>query len=291
MFKSLTVFKSQSQLAYAEDAFEARSHHPIEASSEKSAGFIPPRGEHHQFFEQINGALILSVMIETKTVPKSVLDERVKKACEAIEQTTGRKPGKKERQGLRDEAYAAMLPTAFPKQTRVDVMLKDGYVYVGSTSSSKVDEVLSLLVRAIPGIELNMIQTTINPSSYMMIQLAEGDGNLHVGRELHLEAIDESKAKVKYTNHPVCEMPEVLDHIKQGKVPTALAFSNDNISFVMTAGMQLKKIEADDKIIMASKQDREDAFDGSWFMASTYIPDLVESLIGELGGLIEQEDE
>lgn len=297
MFKQVSIFKiNPTDFAFAESHLNDHRHSPLEGTATKITGFIPPRGDHHPIYEKIDGAIIFSILIETKSVPASVVQKKLDEACESIEQACGRKPGKKERRDLKDEIVLSLLPTAFPKQTRVDVYIHDGFCYIGSTSASKVDDVITLLVKVIPGLIIEPLQTNVTPTKYMTNLLLDDDGEValfSVGRELSLKACDESSSTVRYSKHSLYGLDEIKNHIAQGKVPVALQLnSNDKgISFVLTDSMQLKKIEIGDEIVLGSKAEKEDAFEATWWIVGNVLQGTIADLIVDLGLEVTTEEE
>ncbi len=109
-----------------------------------------------------------------------------------------------------------------------------------------------------------------------------------VDRECELKACDESKAVVKYGHHPL-DIAEVQAHIDAGKLPTKLALTwDDRVSFVLTEGLQLKKLAFLDAVFDDQDSDHDDkGFDTDVAIAtgelSNLIPDLIEALGGEAG--------
>lgn len=297
MFKQVSIFKiNPADFAFAESHLSDHRHFPLEGTATKIAGFIPPRGDHHPIYEKIDGGIIFSILIETKSVPASVVQKKLDEACESIEQAFGRKPGKKERRDLKDEIVLSLLPTAFPKQTRVDVYIHDDFCYIGSTSASKIDDIITLLVKVIPGLIIEPLQTNVTPTKYMTNLLLDDDGEValfSVGRELSLKACDESSSTVRYSKHSLYGLDEIKNHIAQGKVPVALQLSSNDkgISFVLTDSMQLKKIEIGDEIVLGSKEEKEDAFEETWWIVGNVLQETIADLIVDLGFEAETEEE
>jgi recombination associated protein RdgC len=105
-----------------------------------------------------------------------------------------------------------------------------------------------------------------------------------VDRECELKSADEEKAVVRYARHPL-DIEEVQAHIAAGKLPTKLALTwDDRVSFMLTEGLQLKKIAFLDTVFEGSKAD-DGGFDTDVAIAtgelSKLLPDLVEALGGE----------
>lgn len=260
-------------------------------TQEKSTGFVPSRGiEHSALVEAFDGHWILKVAIETKAVPAKLIKKEVDKKAEEILASTGRKPGKKERREITDEVRLTLLPSAFPKESRSTVWIdtKASVVVVEGSSQSKSDEIVSLLVKAIEGLSLSLIQTTVSPSAAMAQWLStdEVPGNFVVERECELKASDESKATVKYNKFSL-DTQEIKQHIHHGYLPTRLALTwNDRVSFVLTENMQLKKIAfLEDVFVNRPGGDgEEDLFDADISIMTGELGPMVADLIEGLGG-------
>ncbi len=299
MFKNVMVFRMVSgwsaTQAQLEEALDGARFVECGASQEKSVGWVEPRGQAHgALVEIVGGQWLLKLMVEIKTVPGSVVKRKVQDQLAHIEATTGRKPGKKEKREISEDARVALLPMAFSKQSSVTVWIdpKSGFLVLDSGSQSKADEVMTALVKAVDGLAVQLVNTQTSPAAAMSIWLSthEAPQGFSVDRECELKAADESKAVVRYTRHAL-DTDEVSQHIAQGKVPTRVAMTwNDRVSFVLTEALQLKKVAILDVVLEgapASPGDRkDDNFDADVAIAtgelSQLIPDLLEALGGEM---------
>ena len=100
MFKNLIAYRIAqgwpADLAAIEEALAKSPFIECGATQEKSAGWVPPRGEQHgPLAESVAGQWVLRFMSESKMLPASVLNRKVNDKAEHIEKTEGRKPGKK----------------------------------------------------------------------------------------------------------------------------------------------------------------------------------------------------
>ena len=94
------------------------------ATQPRAIGWVSPRGEDHgALVEAIDGQWLLQLMVESKLVPGSVVKRQVETLAAQIEKTTGRKPGKKERGELKDQATQELLPMAFTKTGALQLWL------------------------------------------------------------------------------------------------------------------------------------------------------------------------
>jgi recombination associated protein RdgC len=284
-----TVTAAQLEAALQQARFE-----PCDASQEKSAGWIEPRGvEHGPLLEVVGGQWIMKLMLEVKVIPGSVVKRKADEQLAQIEATTGRKPGKKEARDIREDARLALLPMAFTKQasTLIWVDPKASLLVMDAGSQAKADEVLTSLVKAVDGLAVQLIDTQTSPAAAMAIWLStkEAPQGFTVDRECELKASDESKAVVRYTRHAL-DTDEVTQHIAMGKMPTRLALTwNDHVSFVLTEALQLKKVAVLDVVFEAAaslaSDGKDDNFDADVAIATgelqKLIPDLLEALGGE----------
>ena len=284
-----------SDVAAVEAALDTARFVPCGASQEKAVGWLEPRGiAHGPLVEVIGGQWLFKLMMEMKVVPGSVVKRKVEEQVAHIEATTGRKPGKKEKKELSEDARLALLPMAFSKQSSVQVWVdpQAGLLVTDAGSQAKADEVMTWLIKAVDGLAVSLINTQVSPAAAMATWLStkEAPADFTVDRECELKAPDESKAVVRYTRHAL-DTDEVAQHIAMGKMPTRLALTwNDRVSFVLTEGLQLKKIAFLEGVFegnTASPGDgKADNFDTDAAIATGelqgLIPDLIEALGGEM---------
>lgn len=297
MFKNLIAYRISplwpADLAAIEEALAKSPFIECGATQQKSAGWVPPRGEAHgALVESIGGQWIARLMTETKAVPASVLARKVAEKAARIEQETGRTPGRKESKELKEEALLDLLPMAFTKQASTWVWIDPTarLLVLDTASQGRADEVVSLLVDSLPGLSVSLLNMKTSPQASMAHWLADDHDHLYVdhsfivGRECELKSADEAKATVRYGRHPL-DIAEVQQHIQQGKLPTKLALTwDDRVSFVLTEGLQIKKLAFLDSVFEGTKAD-EGGFDTDVAIATgelvKLIPDLVEALGGE----------
>jgi recombination associated protein RdgC len=217
-----------------------------------------------------------------------VLNRRVEEKAAHIEATEGRKPGKKEKKELKDEAKLDLLPMAFTKQGAMWVWIdpQARTLVLDTGSQARADEVVSMLVEGLSGFALALVDTQTSAQAAMAhwLMSQEPPAGFSIDRECELKAADESKAVVRYARHPL-DIDEVRQHIEHGKLPTRLAMTwDDRVSFVLTEGLQVRKIALLDAVMEGQSQD-DGGFDADVAIAtgelSKLIPDLIEALGGE----------
>ena len=295
MIKNAIIYRIAPQwlveLTQVEEALQKAPFLECGATQEKSLGWVPPRGDAHGLMaESVGGQWMLRFMVETKVLPGTALARRVKEKAERIEKETGRNPGKKERREIKDEAKLDLLPMALTRQASMWVWIDtDARTLVLDTSSQgRADEVVTLLVEALPGLSVSLINTQTSPHIAMSHWLStqEPPVGFTVDRECELKSADETKAVVRYARHPL-DIEEVQQHINMGKLPTRLALTwDDRVSFVLTDQLQIRKVKFMASVIEGIKAD-DGGFDTDVAIATGELRKLIADVVEALGGEVE----
>lgn len=266
---------------------------PAGKSQEKASGFVPPRHEDHgPLIESVAGQVILEYRIENRAVPVDEVRRKAEEMAAHIEQTTGRKPGKKEMRDIKEDAKLQLLPNAFSKfsSVRVWIDIEGGALYLDASNQSRADEVITALVAADTNLAPRMVNTNTTPQSAMSSWLLEGEapGAFQIEMECELKSSGEDKAVVKYNRHSL-DIDEVKAHIKQGKLPTKLALNwKGRVAFTLTESLVLKKVDYLDTVFEGLKDDDKSGFDADVTIATGELRQLVPDLIEALGGVLEE---
>ena len=300
MFKNVMVYRIgegwSPSLSDVEGALQGARFVECGATQDKSVGWTEPRGQAHgPLVESVGGQWIAKLMIESKAVPGNVVRRKLDEQVAAIEASTGRKPGKKEKRSLQDEIVLTLLPQAFARQASVLVWIDmaSRRLVLGASSQGKADEVVSALLKALPGLNIALLQTTVTPQAAMTEWLLaatpdDWPNDLCVERECTLKATGEDAASIRYTRHHLAN-EEVRKHVSEGKLPTQLALSWDGrVGFVLTEGMTLKKLQFLDGLMDESGSDKkDDRFDADVALSTGLLSPLLDGLVEALGGEME----
>ncbi len=296
MFKNLVIFRLSPSwspsIATVEKNLEPLRFLECSPSQDKSVGWIAPRAlEDGPLIEAVAGQWMLRLMIEVKAVPANVVRRMADERAARIEETEGRKPGRKEMKDLREETRISLLPQAFSKRGAIWVWIdpKAHRLVLDAGSDSRADEVVSVLNKCIEGLGMVRVQTTLSPAVCMSTWLTEQEApsGFTVDRETELKAHDDTQAVVRYSKHAL-DIDEVRGHVQSGKVPTRLALTwDERVSLVLTDKMQIKKIKFLDGVFDTDRtQDKDEQFDSDVAITTAelgrLIPDLAEALGGEM---------
>lgn len=294
MFKNLITYRiGEGWTADAQQLAEQLAKEPFlpcAPTQPLAVGWAPPRGiEHAPLVEVIDGHWLVKLKREVRLLPSSVVQERVDELAERIEETTGRKPGKKAKKDLKEQAQHELLPRAFTKTSATQVWIApaQGLLFVDAGSSSRADEVVTLLIQASPGLSLQLVQTAESPAAVMAAWLMDGvtPEGFQIERECELKGSDEQKPVVRYARHPL-DIEEVRAHLTSGKMPTRLALSwKERVAFTLTEGLAIKKISFLDLAFEGrAEASGDEAFDADAALATGELGRLIPALIEGLGG-------
>jgi recombination associated protein RdgC len=298
VFKNLMVYRIgadwQAQRAQIEQSLSKGIFIPCGATQPQSLGWVPPRGlEHGALVESVDGKKgphwLLKLQIEQRVLPTSVVQRRADELAAQVEQQTGRKPGKKAMKDLKEQATHELLPLAFTKTAAVRVWIAPALslLMIDAASPKRAEEVVSLLVKALAGLSLHLVQTAESPAVCMSAWLQDGvpPEGFSIDRECELKSGDEMKSAVRYARHSL-DIEEIRQHLVSGKLPTRLAMSwRDRVSFMLTDTLQIKKIAFLDLAFEGRDAPAKDeAFDADAALATGELGQLIPALIDGLGG-------
>ena len=291
-FKNLIVYRMtaswQLSAAQVEEAVSANAQTPIGLTQPVSTGWAPIFDG--LFAHVVNRQILLQFKTEKKVVPSSALKAAVAERVDEVERMTGRKPGKKERREIKDDALLALLPSALAtiSQTRVWIDPVNGWIVINTGSQTQADTIITSLVRSLEKLELQTLHIAKSPAAVMTEWLMNDDApdNFAIDRACTLKACDDTKAAVKYTNSPLTT-DNLVEHLRMGKVCKELALTwEDRISFVLTDTFRIKKVRALDLITedRAEVNDEREASDADFALMTGEINNLLNALVAAFGG-------
>lgn len=258
---------------------------PTAPTQPLSCGWVPPSSDSPDLVRYVTGDVMLMLQIEQRSVPAENVKRRTDALIREVEVETGRKPGKAQRRELKDEAILELMPHAFPRRSTVPVWIDGlaGMLVIGSSSTSKVDLVLTALARTLDTVAITPVQTLRAPHVGMTVWLNHGevdDPSFTLGSSVVLKQTDESKATVRYGNLAV-DRPDVREHLKAGMRPLALGLEwRGRAAFTLTDQGVLKGIE----MLEAPDADRDGSYEADVLMMVGEMRPLLVDLLAALGG-------
>lgn len=249
-FRNLTLFRFPTSLDLSDLDTQLASQplKPVGPMELSSRGFVPPFGpDSEALTHTVGDAVWLTVGGEDKLLPAAVVNDLLGKKLAQIEEAEGRKPGGRARKRLKEDLVAELLPRAFVRPTRTEVMLdlKHGLCIV-DTSSRKTAEAVAGEIRAalgsFPALPLN---AEVAPRAVLSGWIA-GDplpDGLSLGDECELKDPVDGGAVVKVQRMEL-QGEEITTHLEAGKQVTRLALVlDDHVSFVLGEDLVVRKLK------------------------------------------------
>lgn len=250
-FRNLTLFRFPVAVDFSEvdTLLPQVVLKPVGALEMTSRGFISPFGreEKLQLSHRLGDALWLTVGGEDKILPSVVVNNALQDRLEQVEELAGTIPGGRERKRLKDDILHELLPRAFVKTSRTDMILdlKHGYVAVDTSSRKTGENVMSDIrgmLGSFPAMPLNaeVALRAILTAWIAGEPLPEG---LSLGEECEMKDPVEGGAVVK-CRYQELRCDEIDKHLDAGKQVAKLALIfEDNLSFVLGEDLIVRKLK------------------------------------------------
>lgn len=162
-----TVFDYTGGPFYSVESPQFTEPQPSERSS---AGFLSQDG-----FDRSNDLTHLIVQFADRILPKATINKRVAEMAAQVEEQTGRKPGKKARKEMAEEAELELLPKAFIRYSAVAVTLdpSSNSLVIWSASKSKCDKIITLLVSGCEGLAVKSYEFSPSEINKTLASIAD----------------------------------------------------------------------------------------------------------------------
>jgi recombination associated protein RdgC len=263
------------------------SHEPM------SRGWVAPRKDGALIYSS-NRQWLISLAIEQRILPSSVVNDEVKERAEALTESQGYAPGRKQLKDLKERVTDELMPRAFTKKRTTPVWIdpQNGWFIVDAGSPAKAEEVIEHLRFCLDEFPLKPLHTQLSPQSAMSDWLAGGDApaGFTIDRDCELKAVGEEKSAVRYVRHPLNDevSAEIQAHLAAGKLPTKLALTwDERISFVLTEKLEVKRLAFLDILKEEAEKSAEHAdeqFDADFALMTGELTRFLPALIAALGG-------
>lgn len=297
-FKNLQIYRLASPWTASAKTLEKQlSQHllrPCGAFELQTQGWVSPRDDGALVYA-VNGQLLIKLGTEKKLLPSSVIKETVRTKSAEIEQGQGFKLGKKQLRDLKNQVTEDLLPRAFNvrRNTWVWIDVKSNRIVLDVGSLSKSEEVIAMLIRAIPDLSLERLDTKVSSTIAMTAWLGATDAKnavphgFTIDQETELQSPLDEKATVRFVRHTL-EHADVARHIKAGKQCTRLALTwASRVSFVLADACTIKRISPVDVVSEGDEsapQNEDERFDADTTMMTGELTALIDDLVDALGG-------
>jgi recombination associated protein RdgC len=293
-FKNLLVYRLKPDTRLKADSVEEKlkenALQPCGSFEMESRGWVAPRGEE-RFLHSLERQWLITFGVNQKLLPGSVITQTAKERAAKLAQKQEHPVGRKQMREIRERVIEELMPKALSRRRTLGAWIDPlhGWLVVDTAADKKADELLESLIGAGIELEIKRLECQRSPAAQMTLWLSSGKipAPFTIDQDLELQASGESRATVRYVNHPL-EGREIRDHIAGGKTATRLGLTWKNrISFVLTDQLQVKRVAFLDILKGDSESQAEDAdeqFDIDFALMTGELAAMLDDLTQALGG-------
>ncbi len=276
-FKNIQVYTFNEKFNQTTDQMEAAlSQHtfsPLSALQESNFGWVPPFKDAEILVESVANRIFISAKIQEKILPASVVNDHLSEKSDAIEEAEGRRPSKKEREQLKEDIRAQLLPKAFHKTKQISAWIdtKNDLLIVNASSEKMADDFTAHLREAIGTLSIVPLGNTTAGADILTqwyLEPTSRPESTELEAEMELSMAQDPTVKAKYKNLDL-EAPEIKHSLDAGMriIQLAMAF-DEQCQFVINEKFQIKRIKYQDKLIEQA-HDSEDPRSDALLMSDT----------------------
>lgn len=291
-FKNLQLYRIaplELTLAQFEERLQAHEFQPADRHEMQWQGWVPP-AEHTGLVHSVNGQWLIAERTEKKLLPATVVNQVARERAAELEEQQGFRPGRKQMRELKEAVTDELLPRAFSvwRDTKVWIDPEQGRLVIDAASTTRCDEIMSLLNKSVERLGARALQTELSPVAAMTQWLLadEAPEGFSIDEETELQSSAQSKATVRYVRHAL-EPEEIRRHIEVGKQCTRLALTwADRVSFVLSDTLALKRVSPLDVLQEDQEggQDAAERFDSDFALMTGELQAMIHQLVEALGG-------
>ena len=295
-FKNLLVYrlaKIGGDVETLEAKLKDNALQPCGSFEMESRGWVPSRADN-RFVHSLQRQWLIHFGANQKLLPGSIITQTAKERAATLAEKQEHPVGRKQMRDIRERVLEELMPKALSRRRTLGAWIDpvNHWLVLDTAADKKADELLESLIGADVEIEARRLECQQSPSAQMTLWLSSGQvpAPFTIDQDLELKASGESRATVRYVNHPL-EGKEIREHISGGKTATRLGMTWKNrVSFVLTEQLQIKRVTfldilKDDTQDQADRDDDgEDQFDIDFALMTGELAAMLTDLVEALGG-------
>jgi recombination associated protein RdgC len=299
-FKNLIIYRLPDNwslsAAELEDQLSRRTLQPCGAFDMQSRGWVHA-SVAQRYVHTTNGQHLIALGVDQKLLPGSIIKQVTTERAVELEQQQGYPVGRRQLRELRERVTEELRARALTRRrvTRGWIDPKHGWFIVDGAGGSRADEFVETLRDTLGSLPVTFLETERSPQSCMAAWLMLGDApsRFVLDQDLELQAVDQTKATVRYVRHPL-EGKEIHAHLNSGKFVTRLGLTwSDRISFVLTDKLEVKRLQ-----FLTMKKEKEEGdsqlapeeqFDIDFALMAGELAQMLSDLSQVLGGEVAKE--
>lgn len=292
-FKNAMIYRLTKSLDWSEktlsDALENNQYHPCNQSEMSKFGWSTPLKGSELLYFTVGKQILLLAQKEEKILPAHVIKRELDARVEKLEQAENRKLKKVEKQTLKDDVVATLLPRAFSKyqQTALWIDAENNLIYVNAASAKRAEEALALLRKSLGSLPVVPLTFANEPSLVMQEWVAKESIPQWLVSLEEAELRDVNNGVIRCKQQAL-DSDEILSLVNS-KYVTKLALEwEEHLSFVLNEDCSLKRLKFADQIREKNddilKEDYAQRFDADFVLMTGILSKLTENLLHDFGG-------
>ena len=292
-FKNAMIYRLTKSLDWSEktlsDALENNQYHPCNQSEMSKFGWSTPLKGSELLYFTVGKQILLLAQKEEKILPAHVIKRELDARVEKLEQAENRKLKKVEKQTLKDDVVATLLPRAFSKyqQTALWIDAENNLIYVNAASAKRAEEALALLRKSLGSLPVVPLTFANEPSLVMQEWVAKESIPQWLVSLEEAELRDVNNGVIRCKQQAL-DSDEILS-LFNSKYVTKLALEwEEHLSFVLNEDCSLKRLKFADQIREKNddilKEDYAQRFDADFVLMTGILSKLTENLLHDFGG-------
>lgn len=292
-FKNAMIYRLTKSLDWSEktlsDALENNQYHSCNQSEMSKFGWSTPLKGSELLYFTVGKQILLLAQKEEKILPAHVIKRELDARVEKLEQAENRKLKKVEKQTLKDDVVATLLPRAFSKyqQTTLWIDAENNLIYVDAVSAKRAEEALALLRKSLGSLPVVPLTFANEPSLVMQEWVAKESIPQWLVSLEEAELRDANNGVIRCKQQAL-DSDEILSLVNS-KYVTKLALEwEEHLSFVLNEDCSLKRLKFADQIREKNddilKEDYAQRFDADFVLMTGILSKLTENLLHDFGG-------
>lgn len=300
-FKNLRIYRLTTSINKSpEELNEALTEYefqPCGNTEMKKYGWTPPLGDGgSEFVHSVNGYIMICAKRQKKLLPAAVVNEKLKEQVAEISNRESRKVGRNEKQSLKEDVLAKLLPKAFTKSSYEYAYIdtNNQLIIVDSSSSNNAEELLSTLRESLGTLKAVPLSPAEAPISVLTKWLIENETpvGFEVLTECELSDREEGRS-VKIKNQELW-VDEVIQHIQSGLQVSKLAVNwNESINCIIDEQFCFKRVKFSNALAEQAQdhgsESLADKFDVNFSIMSLELSAFINAALDAFGGEAERE--
>lgn len=275
-----------------ETALAAHQFVPCSGIRPSSFGWVSPVAfdqddEVAPLQHAVAGCHLLCARREDKVVPASAVAEQVAERVARVEQVEGRKLSTQERQNIKDDAFASLLPQALPRSKQIlgYIAPQDQLLVVGTSSRPEAEMFLNTLRLSLGSLPVIPPPIRTNPGDYYTRWLSTRELPEHFTLGDQCDLMDPEEGSSVTCRRQDLATREVRNHVESGKVCTRLGLVwRGEVRFAVDRDLAIKQMKFLDTADLSDDDNPIGQLDADLSQLALTLKQLLPDLFTALGG-------